>query len=107
MDDEPLGEWAERRDQHRPRIGERRATPLGGLPRQGTHVDPEAPRGMQVWNGHAWVPEGVAEDRSAADEMMGDDAAACAERVPLPTICNLPPAPTNPYRPTIPFHRHS
>lgn len=107
MDEQPLEEWAARRDQRHPRTGEGRATPLGDLPHQGAHVDPDAPRGMQVWNGHGWLPEGIAADRTAAGERTGDDAAARAERVPLPKSGKLPPAPTNPYRPTIPFHRPS
>ncbi|MEU2304248.1 DUF6087 family protein [Streptomyces misionensis] len=104
MDDEPLEEWARRREQRRPAPGERRATPLGDRPEQGAHVDPDTPRGIQEWDGHAWAPAGVAEDQAAAAAAAGRDANARAERVPLPAFGKLPPMP-EPWRPTQRFHR--
>ncbi|MFJ1975496.1 DUF6087 family protein [Streptomyces sp. NPDC087903] len=104
MDDEPLGEWAARREQRRPVRGERRLAPLGDQAEQGAHVGPDAPRGIQEWDGHQWVPVGVAEDFSAAAQATGEDAAARAGRVPLPSFSKLPPAP-EPWRPTVVFHR--
>ncbi|GHJ39170.1 DUF6087 family protein [Streptomyces sp. TS71-3] len=104
MDEEPLEEWAARRDQHRPAIGERRAAPLDGQEEHGSHVAPDAPRGIQEWDGHQWVPVGIAEDFTAAAGEAGDDAAARAERVPFPRFSKLPPRP-EPWRPTEPFHR--
>jgi hypothetical protein len=104
MDDEPLERWAERREERRPARGERRLAPLGDQTEQGTHVDPHAPRGIQEWDGHHWVPVGVAEDFTTAAQETGEDAAARAERVPLPSFSNLPPAP-EPWRPTKVFHR--
>ncbi|MET9154414.1 DUF6087 family protein [Streptomyces griseoflavus] len=104
MEDEPLEEWAARREERRPRPGERHAVPLGEQP-QGAHVDPDAPRCIREWAGHQWDPAGVAEDRAAAaDETSEKDAASRAERVPLPQFGKLPPMP-EPFRPTVPWHR--
>ncbi|GAA5054876.1 DUF6087 family protein [Streptomyces similanensis] len=104
MDDEPLEEWAARRDERRPARGERRATPLGDRPEQGAHVDPDAARAIQEWDGHEWTPSGVAEDLAAAAGETGQDAPARAERVTLPVFGKLPPMP-EPWRPTEVFHR--
>ncbi|MFF8612666.1 DUF6087 family protein [Streptomyces sp. NPDC015350] len=71
MNDDPLDEWAARRDAHRPAPGARRAVPLGEGPARGGHVDPAATRGMLEWDGHQWVPSGVAEDHAAALEETG------------------------------------
>ncbi|MGW1464199.1 DUF6087 family protein [Streptomyces sp. NPDC002308] len=104
MDDEPLEEWADRRERRRPEVGERRTVPLGNDVGRGAHVDPDAPRAVQVWDGHQWVPEGVAEDYSATGRETAEDISSRAERVDLPTFGRLPTAP-EPYRPTIPFYR--
>lgn len=68
MDDEPLAEWAERRDA---RIGQLRAVPLvtGDGPRA-SHLNPEAPRAIQRWNGHMWEPHGFAVNLAEARRMM-------------------------------------
>ncbi|MBC3843481.1 hypothetical protein GXW82_34580 [Streptacidiphilus sp. 4-A2] len=48
MDDEPLEQWAQRRDARRRPVGQRKAVPLGdGRPR-GAHLDPDVPRGAGV-----------------------------------------------------------
>lgn len=104
MEDESLNEWAARREQRRPKLGERRATPLGEQSTHGTHVDPEAPRGIQEWDGHAWTPAGVAKDLPAAADETGKDTASRADRAALPTFSKLPPA-AEPWRPTEPWHR--
>ncbi|MFJ9719701.1 DUF6087 family protein [Streptomyces sp. NPDC101213] len=104
MDDEPLEEWAARREQRRPAPGDRRAAPLGDQPEQGAHVDPAAPRLIQEWDGHQWTPAGVAEDLQSAADETGTDADSRAERVPLPQFSKLPPRP-EPWRPTEVFHR--
>ncbi|MEH0419441.1 DUF6087 family protein [Streptomyces sp. B21-083] len=104
MDDEPLEEWAARREERRPVPGERRATPLGEEPDQGAHVAPDAPRGVQEWDGHQWTPAGVAADFQAAASETGEDAASLAERVALSSFSKLPPMP-EPWRPTEVFHR--
>ncbi|GHG05534.1 DUF6087 family protein [Streptomyces zaomyceticus] len=102
MDDEPLGEWAERREQRRPVRGERRHVPLGDQAGQGAHRAPDAPRGLQEWDGHQWVPVGVAEGLTAAAQEAGEHTTAQAGRVPLPSFSKLPPRP-EPWRPTEPF----
>lgn len=104
MEDESLEEWAARREQRRPAPGERRAVPLGEQSEQGAHVDPDAPRGIQEWDGHQWAPAGVAEDRAAATDETGQDAARRADRVRLPTFGKLPPRP-EPWRPTQQWRR--
>ncbi|MFI9772906.1 DUF6087 family protein [Streptomyces sp. NPDC052415] len=104
MEDEPLEEWAARRAQRRPTPGERRAVPLGEAPEHGTHVDPDAPRAIQEWDGHTWVPAGVAEDHQAATDETGADAESRAERVALPSFNKLPQAPER-WRPTQPWQR--
>ena len=52
MDDEPLRDWAERRDA---KIGRLRAVPVvsGDGPR-GAHLQPDAPRVIERWNGYVW-----------------------------------------------------
>lgn len=103
MDEEPLDEWAARRDARRPAPGDRKAVPLGDGPERGGHVDPDAARGMLEWDGHEWAPSGVAVDQAAAVEETGPQDAA--ERVPLPRFAALPPAPERPFRPTEVFRR--
>ncbi|MFD8914081.1 DUF6087 family protein [Streptomyces sp. NPDC059575] len=103
-DSEPLEQWAERRSARRPKPGERRPAPLGDEPHHGAHVHPDAPRGVEEWDGQDWVPCGTSADFAAAATETGTDAAARAERVRLPEFGRLPKAP-EPYRPTIPFHR--
>ena len=103
MDEEPLAEWAARRDARRPAPGARKAVPLGDGPGRGGHVDPDAARGMLEWDGHQWAPSGVADDRAAAVEETGPQDPA--KRVPLPPFAALPPAPERPFRPTEVFRR--
>jgi hypothetical protein len=68
MDEEPLSEWAERRDA---KIGRLRAVPLtpGGAP-GGAHVHPHAPRAIQRWNGHTWEPYALAADLAEAKRLL-------------------------------------
>ncbi|MFE7583603.1 DUF6087 family protein [Streptomyces gardneri] len=84
MDDQPLGEWADRRDQRRPVRGERRHVPLGGQPGQGAHLGPDAPRGVQEWDGHEWVLIGIAENLTTAAQETAEHAAPRTQRLPLP-----------------------
>ncbi|MEU4152595.1 DUF6087 family protein [Streptomyces sp. NPDC026659] len=103
-DHEPLEQWAERRAARRPRQGERRPISLGDEPQHGVHVHPDAPRGIEEWDGQDWVPSGTATNLAAAAAATGEDAVVRARRVPLPEFGRLPKMP-DPYRPTIPFHR--
>ncbi|MET9347364.1 DUF6087 family protein [Streptomyces termitum] len=68
MDDEPLAAWAERRDA---RIGQLRAVPLvtGPGPRA-SHLNPDAPRAIQRWNGHLWEPHGFAPNLAEARRLL-------------------------------------
>jgi hypothetical protein len=104
MDEESLEQWAERREQRRPARGERRLAPLGDHVEQGAHVDPHAPRVIQEWDGHQWVPAGVADNYTTAAQETDEDTAVRAARVPLPLFSRLPLA-SEPWRPTEVFHR--
>ena len=69
-DDEPLEEWAARRDKRLRPVGERKAVPLGGGRRRGAHIDPDAPRLIIEWDGHAWEPVTVVDDYAAACRIL-------------------------------------
>ncbi|WP_142216747.1 DUF6087 family protein [Streptomyces sp. SLBN-118] len=64
MDDESLSQWAERRDA---RIGQLRTVPfVSGDGHRGSHLNPDAPRAIQRWNGHMWEPYGFAANLAEA-----------------------------------------
>ncbi|MFJ1590920.1 DUF6087 family protein [Kitasatospora albolonga] len=68
MDDEPLSDWAKRRDA---KIGRLRAVPLvSGDGPKGSHLNPAAPRAIQRWNGYAWEPHGTAADLTATQRLL-------------------------------------
>ncbi|MFJ9753097.1 DUF6087 family protein [Streptomyces chartreusis] len=73
-EEEPLHEWAARRDRRRAAeremTGTRRAVPLTDGARA-SHVAPDAPRALLEWDGHAWVTVGVAPNADAAREFLG------------------------------------
>ncbi|MFE6777132.1 DUF6087 family protein [Streptomyces sp. NPDC057702] len=68
MDEESLSDWAERRDA---RVGRLRAVPLvsGGKPK-GSHLNPDAPRVIQRWNGHTWEPHLMAANLAEARQLL-------------------------------------
>ncbi|MFI7291020.1 DUF6087 family protein [Streptomyces anulatus] len=68
MDDEPLSDWADRRDA---RIGRLRAVPLvtGDGPK-GAHLNPNTPRAIQRWNGYTWEPHGTAASLAEAQRLL-------------------------------------
>ncbi|MFM9445328.1 DUF6087 family protein [Streptomyces acidiscabies] len=72
MDEEPLSEWARRRDA---KVGRLRAVPIvrGDGPRA-THVNPDEPRAIERWNGHAWEPYGYAADLAEAKRVLYPEA---------------------------------
>ncbi|MFD9611943.1 DUF6087 family protein [Streptomyces sp. NPDC059083] len=76
MDDESLSQWAERRDA---KIGQLRAVPLvdGDGPRA-SHLNPEAPRAIQRWNGHLWEAYGFAANLGEARRILFPHTAAAA-----------------------------
>ncbi|WP_031069459.1 DUF6087 family protein [Streptomyces sp. NRRL S-118] len=84
MDDETLSEWAERRDT---RIGRLRAVPLvpGGGPR-GSHLNPDAPRAIQRWNGHMWEPHGFAVNLAETKRILFPDTEAAPASGPAPRL---------------------
>ncbi|WP_432112637.1 DUF6087 family protein [Streptomyces sp. S1] len=70
-DEEPLEDWARRRDERRAKTkGRLRAVPLGEGPYRGAHVDPDAPRAIQQWTGTQWEPVGVVDDLAAAQALL-------------------------------------
>ncbi|WP_236245252.1 DUF6087 family protein [Streptomyces sp. CC210A] len=89
MDDEPLSEWAERRDA---KIGRLRAVPIvsGDGPRA-SHLHPDAPRAIERWNGHAWEPYAFAADLAAAKRILYPGAST--PPTPAPGPARLPLAP--------------
>lgn len=70
-DQEPLEEWARRRDARRNAAkGKLRMIPLSEGPHRGQHVDPDAPRIIQEWTGEEWETIGVVEDLAAAKAIL-------------------------------------
>lgn len=73
-EEEPLHEWAARRDRRRAAeremTGTRRAVPLADGARA-SHVAPNAPRALMEWDGQTWVTVGVAPNADAAREFLG------------------------------------
>lgn len=86
MDDEPLSDWAERRDA---KIGRLRAVPLvSGDGPKGSHLNPAAPRVIQRWNGYTWEPHGFAVNLAEAQRLLhprdeGPPTVAAAHPQPL------------------------
>ncbi|MBT3149823.1 hypothetical protein HTV45_02655 [Streptomyces sp. CHD11] len=72
MDDEPLTDWAERRDA---KIGRLRAVPVmpGDGPRA-SHLNPDAPRAIERWNGHTWELYGFAASLVEAQAILYPEA---------------------------------
>jgi hypothetical protein len=82
MDDEPLKDWAERRDA---KVGRLRAVPIvtGDGP-QGSHLNPEAPRAIERWNGHAWEPQGFASNLAEAKGILYPEISEPSTPGPVP-----------------------
>lgn len=71
MDDEPLSAWAKRRDA---KIGRLRSVPISSdAGPKGSHLNPDAPRAIERWNGHAWEPYGFAADLAEAKRVLYPD----------------------------------
>jgi hypothetical protein len=72
MDDEPLKDWAERRDA---KIGRLRAVPVvSGDGPTASHLNPDAPRAIERWNGHMWEPYGFAANLAEAKATLFPEA---------------------------------
>ncbi|MFJ4908530.1 DUF6087 family protein [Streptomyces sp. NPDC093249] len=70
-DEEPLEEWARRREIRRKAAkGRRRFVPLGYSPHRSAHVDPGAPRAVEEWTGSEWAVVGVAENLAAVKALL-------------------------------------
>ena len=68
---EPLEDWARRREERRDASkGKRRALPLTEGPHRGQHVEPDAPRVIQEWNGTEWDTIGLVSDLAAAKTVL-------------------------------------
>jgi hypothetical protein len=71
MQEEPLAEWARRREERRAAAkGKLRAFPLTSGPNRGTHVEPDAPRVIEEWNGTEWATMCVVGDLTAAKTLL-------------------------------------
>ncbi|MFJ5288727.1 DUF6087 family protein [Streptomyces sp. NPDC088348] len=82
MDDESLSEWAERRDS---KIGRLRAVPLAsGEGPKGSHLNSDAPRAIQRWNGYSWEPHGFASNLAETKRILYPEATEPAYSVPAP-----------------------
>lgn len=68
---EPLEDWARRREERQNASkGKRRAAPLTKGPHRGQHVEPDAPRVIQEWNGTEWETVGLVDDLAAAKALL-------------------------------------
>ncbi|MEU0192998.1 DUF6087 family protein [Streptomyces afghaniensis] len=79
MDDEPLADWAERRDA---KIGRLPVVPGDG-PRA-SHLNPDAPRAIGRWNGHTWEPYGFAAGLAEAQAILYPEANEPSPPGPVP-----------------------
>ncbi|MFF3013805.1 DUF6087 family protein [Streptomyces sp. NPDC057939] len=66
MNDEPLDQWAARRQGRLRKPGERKAITLGAGPQRAAHLDPDAPRLILEWDGFAWQPLTTVDNYAAA-----------------------------------------
>lgn len=99
MDDEPLSNWAERRDA---KIGRLRAAPVTcGEGPKGSHVNPDAPRVIERWNGHAWELHTIASNLAEARRILHPDTAGTSP-VPGPAPNPLGPGTGKHRRPQAP-----
>lgn len=74
MDDEPLKDWAERRDA---KIGKLRAAPVTGKgSARGSHVSPDAPRVIERWNGSSWELHAIVPNLAEAKRLLYPDPEA-------------------------------
>jgi len=84
-EEEPLHEWAARRDRQRAAqreiTGTRRAIPLAEGA-HASHIAPDAPRALEEWDGHTWATVGVVPNADAAREFLGHTPALALESDP-------------------------
>ncbi|MEW1677943.1 DUF6087 family protein [Streptomyces noursei] len=81
MDDEPLEQWARRREERQARNkGRLRQVPLWGGPHRAVHLHPDQPRVIQESDGTGWVTIGVVPNLQAAQEVLFGPPAAADEQ---------------------------
>ncbi|MFJ2810892.1 DUF6087 family protein [Kitasatospora sp. NPDC087271] len=68
-EDEPLGQWAARRDARRRPVGELKAATIGHETAP-AHLYQDAPRLISCWDGYQWVPETIAPNYAAAQRFL-------------------------------------
>ncbi|MET8288365.1 DUF6087 family protein [Streptomyces sp. NPDC005132] len=68
MGEEPLSDWAKRRDAKIGRLRASPITPQGGP--KGAHVNPDAPRAIEQWNGHSWEISSYAPNLREAQRLL-------------------------------------
>ncbi|MFF4223162.1 DUF6087 family protein [Streptomyces abikoensis] len=84
MDDEPLSHWAERREA---KIGRLRAVPfVSESSPQGAHLNPEAPRAIERWNGHAWEPYTLVPNLAEARRILYPESHEPSRPGPAPKL---------------------
>ncbi|MER6218243.1 DUF6087 family protein [Streptomyces sp. NPDC001674] len=83
-EDEPLDQWAARREGRLRKPGELKAVTLGPGPQQAAHVRPDAPRLILEWDGFQWTTKTVAENYAAACRIL--NPAVKAEDVQVPGL---------------------
>nr|WP_282793105.1 DUF6087 family protein [Streptomyces sp. CC224B] len=71
MHEEPLEDWARRREERQTASkGKLRTVPLTQGPHRGAHVDAHAPRVVQQWTGTQWETAGIVDDLAAAKALL-------------------------------------
>jgi len=84
-EDEPLEQWAARREKHRRPVGALKAVIIGHE-NASAHLHPLLPRLVSRWDGYQWLPEAVADDYAAAQRILhgikGDGAIPMAPAAP-------------------------
>ncbi|GAA0286900.1 hypothetical protein GCM10010302_26530 [Streptomyces polychromogenes] len=91
-EDEPLAQWAARREGRLRKPGELKAVTLGAGPQRAAHVNPDAPRLILEWDGFAWQPLATVDNYAAARAYMN----------PMPAT---PPTPRQPMKKAPGRHR--
>lgn len=82
MDDEPLSDWADRRAA---KVGRLRAVPIvSGDGPKASHLNPDAPRAIERWNGYAWELHGFAANLAEARRILYPDADKSPAHAPPP-----------------------
>ncbi|MEU2726022.1 DUF6087 family protein [Streptomyces smyrnaeus] len=96
MGEEPLEDWARRREER-----QAQGKPAGGAahrgPYRGTHVDPDSPRVIQRWTGAEGETVGVIDDLAAAKALLfpqrpvlnGHEKQSCPRDLPKTVTSNI------------------